>query len=136
MEHIVDLLKRYWLEYNSLKENLIISFIRWSWKWWQKRNKTSSTCQIIDKFDYLPYIPDVNKVKYKWIILFKVDIWRSQEDNLIKAINNWENKLNDLFTVQKERTKDKRKEKVRIDKIKAQNIERDMKEKYKNRFNT
>lgn len=136
MEHIVDLLKRYWLEYNSLKENLIISFIRWSWKWWQKRNKTSSTCQIIDKFDYLPYIPDVNKTKYKWVILFKIDIWRSQEDNLIKAINNWENKLNDLFTVKKERTKDKQKEKLRIDKIKAQNIERDTKEKYKNRFNT
>lgn len=132
--NIISKLKWYWLDYNSLRKNLGISFIRWSWKWWQKRNKTSSTCQVIDIFDYSKYIPVENTEKYKGIIVIKTDIWRSQEKNLEKALENWESKILSFFTTNKERTKDEILEKERKTKIKEVLKEVSWKKKYKNRF--
>lgn len=121
------------LNYSKLKKWLIVNFIKGSGKWGQKRNKTSSTVQIIDNFDYSPFIPEQNKQFYKWTIVLTSDVWRNRKYNLKKWLENWKNKLLKLFTIQKERSIDEKREKERKKKIKDKQIESKWKIKYKNR---
>lgn len=122
------------LNYSDLKNWLIVNFIRGSGKGGQKRNKTSSTAQIIDNFNYLPFIPEINKQFYKGVIVFTNDMWRNRNDNLEYALENWKNKLLELFTTQKERTIDEKKEEKRKTQIKNKQMESKGKIKYRNRF--
>ena len=114
-----------WLECN---------YIRWSWKGWQKRNKTSSTVQLIDKFNYLKIIPEENKHLYKGFIAIKMDMWRSQITNYKYAIFEWLKILKKYFSVSKTRSIDFKKEKNRKDKLSKIYKDKKQNDKYRNRF--
>lgn len=130
---IDELLYKHWLNINSLQQNLTINCIRWTWSWWQKRNKTSSTVQLIDTFNYLPYVPEINKGFVKVNIVVKSDRGRSQKANYDFAIEEWKKELKKYFFVTKERTIDWEREKKRKEKLSDEYREQRMKKEYKER---
>lgn len=110
---VPELLQKYNLNINTLQKSLSLYYIRWSWSGWQKRNKTSSTVQIVDNFNYYPYVPEINRKYVKKIIVIKSDRGRSQLDNYNYAIEEWYKILKTYFFVTKERAIDYEKDKKR-----------------------
>jgi len=133
-QNVTNLLLQNKLVIKQLESKLKINYIRGSGKWWQKRNKTSSTVQLIDSFNYLNYIPTLNKNRYKWLIVIKMNQGRSQQSNYNYAIMEWLKTLKNLFFVSKARTINQSIENKRKKAISK--IYKDIKqnEKYRNRF--
>lgn len=133
LSNVEKLLFKYKLNLNDLKNNLKINYIRGSWKGWQKKNKTSSTVQLIDCFNYQEYLPNLNKNNYKWPIVIKMDIWRSQISNYNYAIEEWLKTLKQMFFVSKTRTINKEKELERKKKLSLIYKDKKQLQKYKNK---
>lgn len=133
---ISELLYRNWLNLDLLQKGLSTYYIRWSWSGWQKRNKTSSTVQIVDNFNYLPYVPEINKQFVKWVITIKADRGRSQIDNYNYAIEDWHKILKKYFFVTKERAIDWEKEKKRKRLLSLEHQDRRSKQEYRSRNDT
>ena len=133
-EQVKILLSKKKIDLWVLIKGLECKYIRGSGKGWQKRNKTSSTVQLIDKFNYLKIIPEENKHLYKGFIVIKMDMWRSQITNYQYAISEWLKLLKKYFTVSKTRTIDFKKEKNRKDKLSKIYKDKKQNDKYRNRF--
>lgn len=97
--------KKIWKIIQDAESLLSISFIRSTWSGGQNVNKRSTACQIIDAFDYKPFLPKQNISKYKSPIVVKYSRERSQEQNRKKAIQIWKDKIIKLFTIDKPRSK-------------------------------
>lgn len=117
-----------------LEFNLTTNYIRGSWKWGQKRNKTSSTVQLIDNFNYLNYIPDKNKQYFKEKIVIKCDLGRSQQTNYKYALIEWMKILKKYFTLSKKRTINIKLEEKRKEQLKNTYQEKNSNQKYRNRY--
>lgn len=130
-ETVLQLLYKNWLSLDKLQSNLAVYYIRWSWSGWQKRNKTSSTVQIVDTFNYSTFVPQLNQQFLKPNIVIKSDRGRSQIDNYNYALEEWYKQLKKYFFVSKERTIDWEREKKRKEKLSEEYREQRMKKEYK-----